>query len=446
MMVSTMCQKQPDGSTLTLVQQDDRGGPDLELVVVSGGQVRLHRLPRESRAIVGRSAAADVVVGDPSVSRAHAELVVGPEGATIRDLESRNGTSINGQRLEPGSAAPLPSGAHVMLGEVSCFLERRRPQAAAGPAAPSADGVYVGAWLQESWAALALIASGDIPILLLGETGVGKDVVAGLVHRHSPRGGGPFVAVNCAALPQQLVESELFGHQKGAFSGATNAKPGLVEQASGGTLMLDEVGDLPLEAQAKLLRLLDTGELRRLGSVREIRCDVRIVTATNRDIEDLVARGTFRADLFYRINAYTLTIPPLRERPDDVAGIARLVAAASGASLAAETLTLLTSYGWPGNVRELRNVIERAALLAAGLAIEPAHLPPALRGARGPVGSPSAAGGPRGAVPDERRAICEALETCAGNQTHAARLLGISRRTLVSRLDQYGLPRPRKGR
>jgi len=312
------------------------------------------------------------------------------------------------------------------------------------------------------------VAAGAINVLILGETGVGKEVMARTIHERSPRRSGPMLALNCAAFSEQLLESELFGYEKGAFTGATQTKQGLLEAAGGGTVFLDEVGEMPLGLQAKLLRVLEQREVMRVGALKTRPIDVRFIFATNRDLHVEIAAGRFRSDLFFRINGISLTIPPLRDRVDEIEPLARMfVAQAAEQSrrptppIAPPVLELLRRYRWPGNIRELRNVMERAVLLCHD-AIHLEHIPSAQMGPIVPLGSvrprpPDLDDEHTVALPharlvddgldtdgDERRRIIAALEQCAGNQTKAAKLLGISRRTLVTRLEEYALPRPRK--
>ncbi|HEY5934532.1 MAG TPA: sigma 54-interacting transcriptional regulator [Kofleriaceae bacterium] len=300
------------------------------------------------------------------------------------------------------------------------------------------------------------IASSNLGVLLLGETGVGKEVFARAIHRASPRSAGPFVELNCAALTETLLESELFGHEKGAFTNATTTKPGLIESAHGGTLLLDEIGDMPLATQAKLLRVLESSQLRRVGALKSRPIDVRFVAATNSDLEAQIAVGAFRRDLFFRLNGVTIVIPPLRERLGELEPLAQafLRRAAPANSplppIAPETLELMKSYSWPGNVRELKHMIERALLLCGTGPIRPEHLPvekmkavlvPTIE----PKREPTFTLGRKG--PDEEQKwIMQGLERAGGNQTLAAKLLGISRRTLVNRLNEYKVQRPRKDR
>jgi DNA-binding NtrC family response regulator len=325
------------------------------------------------------------------------------------------------------------------------------------------------------------VATSDISVLILGETGVGKEVLAETVHRLSVRNKGPFVKLHCAAFSDSLLESELFGHEKGAFTGAVQAKPGLLETAQGGTVLLDEIGELPLATQVKLLRVLEERKVLRIGALTPRSIDVRFLAATNRDLETEVARGRFRLDLYYRLNGVSLMIPPLRERPEELEPLARnFIEQACRRShrrevpsLSPEALQRLHGYGWPGNIRELRNTIERAVLLCGRGPIGVEHLstekmatmlppvppaPPAWppprtafdstesthRFERAPVEASDPVGLHHQIDALERQRILEALEQCGGNQTRAAKMVGISRGTLVARLNAYGIARPRK--
>jgi two-component system response regulator FlrC len=299
----------------------------------------------------------------------------------------------------------------------------------------------------------ALLAADDVAdtpttVLLLGESGVGKEVLARHLHARSARAEGPWVAVNCAALPGELLESELFGHERGAFTGAAERRAGRFEQASGGTLLLDEVSELPLALQAKLLRVLQEREIDRVGGQRPVPVDVRVIATTNLDLGELARAGRFRSDLYYRLNVYPIVVPPLRERPEDVGPLARRLLADAAATLgrpaprlSATAEAALLDHAFPGNVRELRNLLERAVVRCRGELVEPLHL-----GLAAPTFPPTAGAG---AVPAdgvllselpldlatlERLAIEEALRRVNGNRTHAARLLGIGLRTLRNKL------------
>ncbi len=355
--------------------------------------------------------------------------------------------------------------------------------------------------LQES---IARIAASQLSVLITGETGSGKERTAELIHELSRRSGRPFLKLNCAALSESLLESELFGHERGAFTGAVATKPGLLQTADSGTVFLDEIGELSPSIQAKLLRVIEERQVMRLGGLKPIGIDVRFVSATNRNLEDEIARGTFRIDLYYRIAGAQIWVPPLRERLGELRALTEnLIASAcereqrTPLTLSDEALEMMRRYPWPGNVRELRNVIDRAVLLATDGVILPSHLPVekllasfaarrapshappqsqtrsnakvsvtgtrSLPGAtrRDPPTDPSMhtptppANSAQGRTPApkdlkhsikelERQSIREALDRAAGNQTRAAKALGISRRTLVSRLSALGFPRPRK--
>ncbi len=341
---------------------------------------------------------------------------------------------------------------------------------------PMAPGVDLRA-LKKVIPTLERIASGTINVLILGETGVGKDVVAHAIHDLSPRSSAPMVCLNCCALSETLLESELFGHERGAFTGAVRAKMGHLEAAHGGTFFLDEIGEMSLGLQAKLLRVLEQKEVTRVGGLRPRSIDVRIVAATNRDLQVEVDAGRFRQDLYFRLSAVSISVPPLRERLDEIEPLTRrFVACQSELSkrpppeISPEVFALFRAYRWPGNIRELRNIAERAVLLSEGESItlqhlpvekmapdlpqEPHHVapttdrPPPSEAPEGKNGS----GAPLDGVLEgfirnskaERDRIVEALQMCRGNQTKAAEVLGISRRTLVSRIAEYDLPRPRK--
>jgi transcriptional regulator with PAS, ATPase and Fis domain len=313
------------------------------------------------------------------------------------------------------------------------------------------------------------VAGTETTVLLQGESGTGKEVVARFIHRGSARQSGPFIAINCAALPEQLLESELFGYERGAFTGATQSKPGQIELAAGGTLFLDEVAEMSPSAQAKFLRVLQEKEFQRLGSTRRTRADVRVIAATNRDLARSIERGTFREDLFYRLHVFGIRLPPLRERPEDILPLSDAFLHDLGrsfgrppAGISREARDTLLSYTWPGNVRELRNVLERAAILCQGGLILADHLglrdhasgdltprQPAPReplpSAPEPAPEPAPAAAPRetpiqSPIQTMERAMIErALHDTRYNKSKAARQLGLTRTQLYVRLKRYGL-------
>jgi transcriptional regulator with PAS, ATPase and Fis domain len=278
------------------------------------------------------------------------------------------------------------------------------------------------------------VAATEATTCLQGESGTGKEVIARFIHQRSPRRRGPFIAINCAALPEQLLESELFGFERGAFTGAQQAKPGQIELAAGGVLFLDEVTEMTPTAQAKFLRVLQEHEFLRLGGTRPVRVNARVIAATNRDLDDAVAQGEFRADLYYRLNVFDIHIPPLRERRDDIlplaAGFLREFPGVT-AELTPRAMEALRGHDWPGNVRELRNVLERALIMCDGPFIDSEHL--FLRARRE---------APPSSVTDlgilEKKAIERAMRDADGNKVRAARELGISRMQLYTRLRKYG--------
>jgi len=323
----------------------------------------------------------------------------------------------------------------------------------------SAGGELVGsgALMDKLRAQVARAAASGARVLITGENGTGKELVARALHEGSPRAGGPFVKVNCAAIPKDLIESELFGHEKGAFTGATARKIGKVESADGGSLLLDEVGDMAHEAQAKLLRVLEENEVERVGGTRPIPVDVRVIAATNQDLARAIAEGRFREDLFYRLNVVPIAVPPLRERREDIPELAEHFRARFAAEvarpapvLAPDALEELKRWSWPGNVRELRNVIERLSIMVEGERIEAGDVQRVLSEARGRSGATGGAEEPLDAdgLPlrdllerTERRAIERALEAAGGTIADAARALGMDRANLHRKMRRLGIAR-----
>ncbi len=428
-----------------------------------------HDLPVSGRLTIGRSAECDVRIDLPSVSRRHAILHVGPP-LTVEDLGSSNGTRLSGHRLPPHGICALGAGATLELGHATIIIAGGEPIAPASmlppdgtprvTSPPDAPGALVEPTMDRLHRLVQMVAAARIGVILLGETGVGKEVMAEAIHRASPRSSQPLVRLNCAALPEALLEGELFGYERGAFTGAMTAKPGLLETADGGSVFLDEVTDLSPTTQAKLLRVIESREVLRLGALSPRKIDLRFISATNRDPEVLVSSGLFRRDLYYRLNGITITIPPLRDRTAEIGPLAEAFAMQASRQMGRAPLGItphamarLMRHAWPGNIRELRNVIERAVALSGQGPIDVPHLgldlPASPVNALAPgvsITAEASVAGLRQEVEElEKRRIADALERSAGNQTTAAKLLGISRRTLLGRLDAYGLPRPRKG-
>jgi DNA-binding NtrC family response regulator len=295
--------------------------------------------------------------------------------------------------------------------------------------------------MQEIFATITRVAPTRATVLLAGESGVGKDMIARAIHQHSPRKDRPFVKINCTAIPENLMESELFGYEKGAFTGANTSKPGKFEQADTGTVFLDEIGDVPGSIQVKLLRVLQEREFERLGSNKTMHTDVRVIAATNVDLRAALEQGTFREDLYYRLNVVPMNIPPLRERKEDIPYLVEYFAKKFSGQISEGALERLMGYHWPGNVRELENVVERSVLLAQGPRVEAGDV----KIDTAPRRSAAPAGGdhflPEGMTLDqyEQSVIREALKRADGNKSQAARLLGLTRNALRYRLAQMGI-------
>ncbi len=423
--------------------------PASRLLVVAGeGFFGTYALVKGTTLVVGRDPASDVPLEHPKISRRHAYIHVG-DTIDVQDLGSTNGTRLAGRRLAEGERTALETGKNLQLGPfVALVLQcagNATPEEPLRAAIPVTDPTPAGVP-----SVVPRLATGTVSVLITGETGVGKEVLARTLHELSGR-TGQFVAINCAALNESLLESELFGHERGAFTGAAAVKPGLFEVAAGGTVFLDEIGELPPGLQAKLLRVLETRTVYRVGGVKPVSMDVRFVSATHRDLAREVAHGAFRRDLYYRVNGIILTVVPLRARRDAIPALARELLAkaiASGTTpprLSPAALDALVRHDWPGNVRELRTVMERAAVVCDGEEVRASHIlfDETVAAVETPPAAPDSAGG---GDEQERGRIMAALAACAGNQTYAARMLGISRTTLQNKLVLHRIPRPRKPR
>jgi transcriptional regulator with GAF, ATPase, and Fis domain len=346
-----------------------RSGSNLTLVasVLSGAHKGM-TTPMGGRLRIGKASDNDLVLSDDTVSRHHCELIRSPEGIHIRDLDSTNGTRVDGTRIREATVQP---GSVVKVGEVEISLRPAHQKIEVLPSDKPRFGAAIGQSLsmRTIFGVLERIAPTDATVLLEGETGTGKEVLARAIWSASQRASKPFMVVDCGAVSYSLIESELFGHERGAFTGAVSARQGAFELADGGTLFLDEIGELPLDVQPKLLRVLETREFRRVGGNKTLHTNVRVIAATKRDLQREVQAGKFREDLYFRLAVVPVTVPPLRARREDVPMLVQniLRIAAAGApelTVSQETLQALAAHDWPGNVRELRNVLERAIYMA----------------------------------------------------------------------------------
>jgi DNA-binding NtrC family response regulator len=438
----------PEGTAWVVVEQ----GPAAGRSAVLGAEP----------VVVGSDPASALVINDPHVSRRHAEIARTDGGIMLRDLGSKNGTFVGRLAVKE---VTLTSGLEIRVGTSILRFEMggeegRLARLARAPlreeelaGAPSSFGPALGSSpaMRRLFALLARLAPTDLTVTLTGETGTGKDVLARAIHQASSRAQQPFVVFDCGAVAPSLIESELFGHEKGAFTGAVGDRRGAFERAHRGTLFLDEIGELSLDLQPKLLRALEHRSVRRVGGGEDRAVDVRIVAATNRDLEDQVRKRAFREDLFFRLMAATLHVPPLRERKEDLPQLVTRFLEQGGKQLvvALQTLEQLGGYDWPGNVRELKNVVSSAAALADGPTLEPRHLvvfrpqkrpqfgstatsPPATLGTSLPMAGQTL-------EQLEKAAIEHALQQYEGNRTRAAKALGIASSTLYEKLKRYGL-------
>src|SRR6478752_1137811 len=470
----------------------------LEVLVYVRQHCSVFRLPDSGSLRVGRSPTSDIRIDDPSVSRFHFVLHVG-DVIEVEDLGSANGTSVFAAeaddvsdeptqrneaeaRLGPGKRRVIAPGHFIRAGVALVVVQpptKQGPQAVSAvssrPPNDAAPLVLLDAEMKRAYDIAVRAAQSGISVLITGETGAGKEIFAETIHLRSNRRDRPLLRLNCAALPEALLESELFGHERGAFTGATQTKVGLLESNDQGTVFLDEIGEMPLSTQAKLLRVLEEKTILRVGATRPRSIDVRFIWATNRDLRAEARAGRFRQDLYYRIAGVEFSIPPLRKRPSEIEPLARMFldrfCRRSGLPLPQLTpraLEALQRYSWPGNVRELKNVMERAPFLSGGSVIDAEHIPTeasdtnglfppeeqestevffASRTAPGAFTGGASTSIPASTVRDsdaERARIAQALEQCAGNQTRAAKVLGISRRTLINYLERLNMPRPKK--
>jgi DNA-binding NtrC family response regulator len=397
--------------------------------------------------IVGANAACDLVLDDPKVSGRHAELRAKPEGVWVKDLGSTNGTFVDAVRVTEAVAAP---GASVRFGGTNLRISSAPPPAV-DPSPRDRFGGLVGRSraMREVFAVLELASATDATILIQGESGTGKELAARAIHDHSGRAGKSFVVVDCGATTEELLESQLFGHRRGAFTGAIADRRGAFVEGDGGTLFLDEIGELPLPSQARLLRALEAHTVQPLGSDRPISFDTRVVAATHRDLFSMVEEGTFRFDLFHRLAVVHVLIPPLRERLEDLEPLIRMFYEGRGVEsgpLGGENLKRLSENRWRGNARELRNVLERAWVLSGGARFESLKIAVEPRAGASSVAPdlfdpevPFKEAKERWNSEFERRYLAAVFERAGGNITRAAEYAGLHRRHLRELLVKYGL-------
>ena len=425
-------------------------------------------LPDQTRLSVGRDGTNDLVLQDPTVSRLHAWLTAnsGSRSCRAEDRGSANGTHVCPQSNSLSDTLVQRHGGDLEFKVGDCVAFGTQKLVLRETEVGSAPAPHPTAWLSEvmdsrvrhTYELAQRAAKSMLSVLILGESGVGKEVLAEHIHQNSLRHSGPFLKLNCAALPEQLLESELFGHEKGSFTGAVQARAGLLEMAEGGTVLLDEVSELSLPSQAKLLRVLEDRRLIRVGGRAYRNIDVRFIAASNRDLGQESEDGRFRRDLYYRLSVVELPLPPLRERRSEIVPLAEFLIDRACAQqnrehpprLTDAAARLLSEYDWPGNVRELRNALERAIVLAQnarviGVADIPERILSNNKRTTPPAAPAESDGMPNTHLRElERLHIIRMLDNCGGNQTKTAEGLGISRSTLIKRLDDYKLPRPRR--
>jgi transcriptional regulator with GAF, ATPase, and Fis domain len=444
----------------TRAQSLDVRLPDEIVVVVLNGAQRGHRVRLVDRLRIGKAQENDLVLSDDTVSRQHCELERRAQGVVVRDLGSTNQTRVGRTAVRE---AVVESGATISVGGVDLSLRLEPRQAVVLPSESQHFGEALGhsIAMRTIFGVLERIAPTDAGVLLEGETGTGKDVLARSIHQRSPRSEKPFVVVDCGAVSYSLLESELFGHERGAFTGAVATRQGAFELAGAGTVFLDEVGELPLDVQPKLLRVLEAGEFRRVGGNKTLRAEARVIAATKRDLKAEVERGKFREDLYFRLAVVPVTVPPLRSRREDIAPlIDRFIElarkrdpSASGITLSPSTVAALTAHDWPGNVRELRNVLDRAIYIATAGGEPEVRIfdLPVSRGANSQTVPSFEPGQSYRDVREhfetdfERRYVAWLLERHAGNISAAAREARMDRKHLYDLARRHGLRGEGKG-
>jgi DNA-binding NtrC family response regulator len=422
-----------------------------KLSIGAGPQAGAVLVSEKERIRVGTHPTNDLVVTDRACSRQHCEIQYTDRGYLLVDLESTNGTFVDGKRIE---RVFLPAGATLTVGTTAISFTPLDEEIEVEPDGEGFLGGMVGRSLKmrQLFGLIKKIAPMDVSVVIQGETGTGKELAARAIHDLSARAKGPFVVLDCGAIPPNLIESEIFGHEKGSFTGATSARPGAFERANGGTIFMDEMGELAIDLQPKLLRVLENRELRRVGGNETIGVDVRVIAASNRDLQKEVQAGNFREDLYFRLSVIHLQLPPLRQRRDDIPHIIRHVledkdtlARHGPKRFSQAAMNVLLGYAWPGNVRELINVLSHVLTFSDGPEIDVAHLPPRLHG-----------DAPSSPVPFnehlsykdakeqvlsafEREYVASVLRRCDGNISRAARESGLHRKSLERLVKKYNL-------
>lgn len=428
------------GQTRTLVPESFRRRSDLMIRLPEAFPGK--SWPLDERGLtLGANESNDIVLEDPYVSGFHARVYMKDGRPMVEDVGSRNGIFLGNQKIQSAEAT---AGTQIRIGQSVMLVAAQDPeQGNTQSGRQSGQMIGKSESVEKLRKLLRRVASSDIPVLLTGETGTGKEVAASLLTELSPRANKPLIVLNCGALTRDLVESELFGHEKGAFTGANDRKIGAFEAANGGTLFLDEIGELPLDMQPKLLRALENSEVRRLGSAKSFHVDVRVIAATNRKLEEEVGAGRFREDLLHRLNIVTVELPPLRRRASDIDELAmHFVAAFSPqgetVELSGGALEKLKSHVWPGNIRELRNTLQRAVLMRMGDAVEEEDITfaPSSFEHRAAVCEAVTS---RTLADIEKEAITTELIRHKGNKKEAAKALGVSRSTIHRKIEDYGI-------
>lgn len=411
----------------------------VELAIQSPDQAPIRRRMTKEEIVIGHHAACDVAVADPFVSRRHCRIICEGDVLRLVDLSSTNGTFVSDTKV---TETILPSSGSFRIGRSTVLYRILDSSERISPSKRDRLGKLLGESrrMREIFAIIERIGPTDAAVCITGESGTGKELVARELHNASKRRRGNFVAVNCGAMPPSIIESQLFGHERGAFTGAVERVSGLFEQAKGGTIFLDEIGEMPFDLQARLLRVLETKTVRRIGGQEEIAVDVRLICATNRDLKRMVADGRFREDLFFRIFVVPIELPPLRERTEEIPALAthllyEIASPGHMATLTEAAMERLMGHSWPGNVRELKNTLERTVLLSDGSSIDASDLKIES------VGINRSEGGKL--KEHERDILISALEESGGNLSRTSKKLGIARTTLQKKVKRYSIEVPR---